>query len=84
MSKKTFISFSDLAPSSKGGPPNDNGSSANPSASLVYSGSDADLAVCSKKLLKKDVVTRIKAINDVLGILQVCVYLNFVHGYTCY
>jgi hypothetical protein len=38
--------------------------------SPVYAGSDADLAVASKKLMKKDSVTRLKAFGEVLAVLE--------------
>lgn len=64
-----FISFSDLSPTIAGA----QSSSASVTAVVcpVYQGSDFDLGVICKKLLKKDLSSRFKATDDICQILNV-------------
>jgi hypothetical protein len=78
MSKKTFISFSDLPVASmkaslmspvsalrKGG--TDGAADVSP----VYVGGDSELSMLSRKLLKKDVITRVKAVSELIEAFKV-------------
>ena len=96
-SQGTFISFSDLTPSStlqtkKRGKHQDESQIAPVSTfstdtnvdkstgrniSPVYTGNDPNLSVLCKKLLKKDGITRIKAISGILEAIKgVRVYIS--------
>ena len=75
----TFISFSQVASASPTSSPvpsvaTTNTSYGHETASIglqpVYTGSDTDLLVISKKLLKKDAVTKIKAFSELIDVLN--------------
>ena len=80
----SFISFSQVASATTGSPvhsssaaaPTTNKSSYGHEISSsiglqpVYTGSDTDLLVVSKKLLKKDAVTKIKAFSELIDVLN--------------
>ena len=76
----SFISFSQVASASPTtGTPNPSTTTTNTSyghetSSIglqpVYTGSDTDLLVISKKLLKKDAVTKIKAFSELIDVLN--------------
>jgi len=80
MSKKTFISFSDLPVTSMKSSLIDNrpgitGRSTEvdtSDVSPVYTGGDSELSMLSKKLLKKDTITRIKALCELTEAFKVC------------
>jgi hypothetical protein len=65
---KVFISFGDVAGGFR--PLHDDAPGGKTSAAPLYSGSDAELSVISKKLLKKDNTTKLKAIHDLPAVLK--------------
>lgn len=62
-----FVSFSDVVtPSHIEGDILRNASHLSP----IYRGSDSDLAVAAKKMIKKDVTTKLKAFHEVISIIK--------------
>ena len=81
MKRGAFISFSDVSTTeneSVSSLPSDNTSGPPP----VYSGEHAELLLTSKKLLKKDDVTKLKALDELLK-LEESILIDFIPHY-CY
>ena len=81
MKRGAFISFSDVSSTeneSVSSLPSDNTSGPPP----VYSGEHAELLLTSKKLLKKDDVTKLKALDELLK-LEEYILIDFIPHY-CY
>jgi len=66
---KVFISFGDVAGGSKSAGSAFTGSSSVSTPLPLYTGNDSELVMLSKKLMKKDGVTKLKAIQDLVAVL---------------
>ena len=73
MAKRGFISFSDLG-SPKSFVKEENSNSSNKIISIpVYNGNNSELDVLCKKILKKDAITRNKAILETIQLFEVSI-----------